>query len=275
MEDSRYVTMCLPRVLARQAYGYSHTEVAAKNFSFQEFQLDKDGIPVQTNKDHYCWMSAAFALAGCMSEATFNHGWAVAIRGVESGGKVDNLPLHLVKGDGAGKKLQCPTEVSLTMSKDSILAKAGFMPLIFEQNTNHAAFIGAQTVNKPKQYTDDAAGKRASASANLSARLPYMMAVSKAAHVMQKMLRYQLGKSKEADEIESYLQTWFINNFVTESKNEEAKASKPFAKAEISVTADEANPGVYNVSCNLRPHYQVEEVNVGMSLVARSKDGNG
>ena len=49
------------------------------------------------------------------------------------------------------------------------LSKNGFMPLIHRKNTDMAAFIGAQSLNRPAQYSDP----DATANAELSARLPY------------------------------------------------------------------------------------------------------
>src|SRR5690606_41417782 len=47
------------------------------------------------------------------------------------------------------------------------LAKLGLMPLVHKKNSDMAAFIGAQTLQKPQEYDDP----DATANANLSARL--------------------------------------------------------------------------------------------------------
>lgn len=268
MEDSRYVSMCLPRVMARLPYGQGDCEQGIKSFTFQEFPLGSDGLPTQTETDKYCWTNAAYSMATCMSHAYTDHGWAVNIRGLESGGKVEGLPIHYFTSKHSDTRVQCPTEVPIPMSKEKQLGNVGFLPLVFELNSAHAVFLGGQTVHKPKEYDDSPAGRGATANSNLSARLPYIMAVSRAAHALQPMLRAQIGQSKEADQIELFLHNWFVNNYVTDSKAEETKAAKPFSSADIKVEEDERNPGVYNVKVNLRPHFQVEEINVGMSLVA-------
>lgn len=275
MEDSRYVAMCMPKAMARLPYGQSDCEQAIKSFGYQEFPLGDDGKPQQTEVDRYCWMNAAYCMAQCMSDAFAYYGWAVSIRGLESGGKVEGLPIHYFTSEHSDTRVQCPTQVPLPMSKDAILGRVGFLPLLYELNTNHAVFIGGQTVHKPKQYDDSAAGNAATANENLSARLPYIMAVSRAAHAIQPMLRIQLGKSKEAPEIEEYIHSWFVNNYVLDQDkaSEEAKARKPFRFAEIKVTEDPTDPGVYNVKANLRPHFQVEEINMSMSLVANRTEG--
>ena len=273
MDDSRYVSMCMPRAMARLPYGQSDCEQQVAGFNYQELPLGEDGKPQQTEGDRYCWMNAAYCMAQCMSDAFAYYGWAVGIRGLESGGKVEGLPIHYFTSEHSDTRVQCPTEVPLPMNKDAILGKVGFLPLLYELNTNHAVFIGGQTVHKPKQFSSGAAGDAATANANLSARLPYIMAVSRAAHSIQPMLRNKLGQSKEASEVEQELSDFFNNNFVTESKGERAKAEKPFSFAEIKVVEDVTNPGVYNVAVQLRPHFQVEEINMSMSLVANSSEG--
>ena len=276
--DSRYVSMCMPKALARLPYGMGDCEDPNGGqgaFEFQELPIGKDGVPIETGVDRYCWKNAAFCMAQCMSDAFAYHGWAVAIRGLESGGKVEGLPIHyFASEENPDVRVQCPTQVPLAMSKDAILGKVGFLPLLYELNSAHAVFIGGQTVHKPKAFDDSEAGNWASANENLSSRLPFVMAVSRAAHAIQPMLRVQLGKSKEASEIEDYIHNWFVNNYVLDmdGASEARKAEKPFRSAQIKVEEDPASPGVYNVKCSLRPHFQVEEINMQMSLVASQRD---
>ena len=273
MEDSRYVAMCLPKAMARLPYGNGDSEEKVEYFDYQEFDLTDAGVAEQTEVKKYCWTNAAYSMGRCMADAFAFHGWAVNIRGLESGGKVDELPIHTFESEYSDVRAQCPTQVPLPMNKDAILGHVGFLPLLYELNSAHAVFIGGQTVHKAKKYDGSDAGQQATANENLAARLPYIMAVSRAAHALQPMLRAQLGQSKEASQIEEYIHGWFVRNYVTASNsNARAKAEKPFSHAEISVEEDPTNPGVYNVQCNLRPHFQVEEINMSMSLVASANE---
>ncbi len=68
--------------------------------------------------------------------------------------------------------MKCPTEVAIADRREAELAKNGFMPLIYKKNSDFAAFIGAQSLQKPQEYDDPAA----TANANLAARLPYLFA---------------------------------------------------------------------------------------------------
>ena len=48
--------------------------------------------------------------------------------------------------------MKCPTEIAISDRREAELAKNGFMPLIFKKNSDFAAFIGAQSLQKPQEY---------------------------------------------------------------------------------------------------------------------------
>lgn len=260
-DDSRYVGLCMPRVLARLPYGAKSEPV--EEFAFEE---DTDGH----KGENYGWMNAAYAMAVNINRAFKEYGWCTRIRGVESGGEVMNLPTHVFPTDDGGVDLKCPTEIAISDRREHELAKNGLIPLIHRKNTDKAAFIGAQSLYKPKKYFGEK-GVDATASDNLSARLPYMFAVSRFAHYLKCMVRDKIGSMKEKDELTRWLQSW-INEYVDANpalSNEATKARKPLAAASVEVIPNEENPGYYNARFMLRPHYQLEGMDIGLSLVSR------
>lgn len=71
--------------------------------------------------------------------------------------------------------------------------------------------------------------------------------------------------------MQRYLSDW-IQGYVLanpESAGDAARARKPLAGAEVKVEEVEGNPGYYTAHFYLRPHYQLEGVNVTLSLVSR------
>ena len=202
-DDSRYVGLCLPRVLARLPYGAKSEPV--EEFAFEE---ETDGH----TGDSYGWMNAAYAMAVNINRAFKEYGWCTRIRGVQSGGEVINLPTHTFPTDDGGVDLKCPTEIAISDRREHELAKSGLIPIIHRKNTDKAAFIGAQSLYKPKKYFGEK-GVDATASDNLSSRLPYMFAVSRFAHYLKCMVRDKIGSMKEKDELTVWLQTW-INEYV-------------------------------------------------------------
>lgn len=261
-EDSRYVGLCLPRVLARVPYGAKSEPV--EEFAFEE---ETDGH----KGEKYAWMNAAYAMATNINRAFKEYGWCTRIRGVESGGEVVNLPTHTFPTDDGGVDLKCPTEIAISDRREAELAKSGLIPLIHRKNTDKAAFIGAQSVYKPKKYDK----VEATASDNLSSRLPYMFAVSRFAHYLKCMVRDKIGSTKEKHELQRWLQEW-INLYVDPNpatSSEIQKARQPLAAAEVKITENEENPGYYNARFYLRPHFQLEGMDIGLSLVSRLPGG--
>ncbi len=259
--DSRYVGLCMPRVLARVPYGAKSEPV--EEFAFEE---ETDGH----TGDKYAWMNAAYAMAVNINRAYKECGWTVRIRGVESGGEVMNLPSHTFPTDDGGVDLKCPTEIAISDRREAELAKAGLIPLIHRKNTDKAAFIGAQSLYKPKAFFGPN-GVEATASDNLSARLPYMFAMSRFAHYLKCMVRDKIGSTKEKDQLVRWLQSW-INQYVDgdpKNSSEKVKAEKPLAAAKVEIFEDEENPGYYSAKFFLRPHFQMEGMDIGMSLVSR------
>ncbi len=259
--DSRYIGLCLPRVLARVPYGPKTDPV--EEFAFEEVTDGHTG-------EKYAWMNAAYAMATNINRAYKECGWTVRIRGVESGGEVADLPTHTFPTDDGGQDLKCPTEIAISDRREAELAKAGLIPLIHRKNSDKAAFIGAQSLYKPKSYFGEK-GQEMTASDNLSSRLPYMFAVSRFAHYLKVIVRDKIGSNKEKEQLTKLLQEW-INQYVDGdpiNSSEQTKARKPLAAARVDIFENEENPGYYSAKFYLRPHYQLEGIDIGMSLVSR------
>lgn len=257
-EDSKYVGLAMPRFLARLPYGAKTNPVEA--FDFEE---DTEGA------DHskYTWANAAYAMATNINRSFKEYGWCSRIRGIESGGAVENLPVHSFPTDDGGVDMKCPTEIAISDRREAELAKNGFMPLIHRKNSDFAAFIGAQSLHKPAEYDDP----DASANANLAARLPYLFATCRFAHYLKCIVRDKLGSFKERAEMERWLSNW-INQYVDgdpANSSEQTKAMKPLAAAEVVVEEVEGNPGYYSSKFFLRPHYQLEGLTVSLRLVSK------
>lgn len=261
-EDARYIGLTMPRVLARQPYGAKAEPV--EEFAFEE---ETDG---PTGKK-YCWMNAAYAMGANINRAFKEWGWTVRIRGVNSGGEVENLPTHVFPTDDGGIDLKCPTEIAISDRRENELSKSGLLPLIHRKNTDKAAFIGGQSLYQPKKYLNE----EATASDNLSSRLPYMFAVSRFAHYLKCMIRDKIGQTKEQVQLQKELQTW-IDHYVDgdpDNSSESVKAEKPLRDAKVEIIPDEENPGFYRGRFFLRPHYQLEGMDIGLSLVSRVPGG--
>ncbi|MFO1126846.1 MAG: type VI secretion system contractile sheath large subunit [Rhodospirillales bacterium] len=257
-DDSRYIGLAMPRFLARLPYG-------AKTDPVEEFDFEEDTEGADHTK--YCWANSAYAMATNITRSFKLYGWCSRIRGIESGGAVEGLPVHSFPTDDGGVDMKCPTEIAITDRREAELAKNGFMPLVHKKNSDFAAFIGAQSLQKPIEYEDP----DATANANLSARLPYLFAVCRFAHYLKCMVRDKIGSFKEREDMQRFLQNW-ITQYVDGDpahSSEGTKARKPLAAAEVVVEEVEGNPGYYASKFYLRPHYQLEGLTVSLRLVSK------
>src|SRR5471032_2712796 len=206
-EDARYLGLTLPRFLARQPYG-------AKTNPVEDFDFEEDTAGAGSKK--YSWSNAAYAMAVNINRSFKMYGWCSRIRGVESGGAVEGLPVHTFPSDDGGVDMKCPTEIAISDRREAELANCGLMPLIHRKNTDIAAFIGAQSLQKTAEYTDP----DATANARLAARLPYLFASCRFAHYLKCMVRDKIGSFKEREDMETWLNKW-ISQFCCYSKSAE------------------------------------------------------
>jgi type VI secretion system protein ImpC len=257
-EDSRYLGITMPRFLARRPYG-------AKSDPVEEFDFEEETTGQDASK--YTWSNSAYAMAVNINRSYKQFGWCSRIRGIEAGGAVEGLPTHTFPTDDGGVDMTCPTEIGISDRREAELAKSGFMPLIHKKNTDLAAFIGAQSLQKPGTYDDP----DATANAALAARLPYLFATCRFAHYLKCIVRDKVGSFKGSDDMQKWLQKW-ITQYVDGDpahSSEETKARRPLAAAEVVIEEDPSNPGYYNSKFFLRPHYQLEGLSVSLRLVSK------
>jgi len=256
-DEARYVGLTLPRFLGRLPF-HPVEGTAVDGFNFVE---NVDGL----QHDRYLWCNAAYAFGVRLTKAFGEFGWCAAIRGVEGGGLVDNLPTHTFKTDEGEVALKCPTEVAITDRREKELSDLGFISLVHCKNTDYAAFFGAQSAQKARRYSSEAAN----ANAVLSSQLQYIFAVSRIAHYMKAMMRDKIGSFASASGVEDFLNRWLMNYvLLDDNASQDQKARFPLREASVKVTEMPGRPGVYRAVSFLRPHYQLDELTVSLRLVA-------
>jgi len=259
-DDSRFVSLVMPRVLARLPYGSRTYPIEA--FDYEEVQYNNKKLP----HNNYCWMNAAYVLGVKIANAFTKYGWCTAMRGAESGGRVGNLPLHVFTNDNGDIDAQCPTEIGITDRREVELSHLGLLPLCHYKNTDYAVFFGAQTIHRPTRYdTIDA-----TANAAIAVRLPYILATSRFAHYLKIMARDKIGSFMEVGDVEKWLNRWILS-YVNGNPDSgrEMKMRYPLAEAKVKVREVEGSPGSYHAIAWLRPWLQLEELTASMRLVAR------
>ncbi|MEQ1909211.1 MAG: type VI secretion system contractile sheath large subunit [Vicinamibacterales bacterium] len=255
-DDSKYVGLCLPHVLMRLPYG--EATVPVESFSFEE---DVDG----TDHSKYLWGNAAYAFAARTTDAFAQYGWCTAIRGVEGGGLVEGLPTHTFRTDEGDVALKCPTELQIGDRREKELADAGFIPLVHCKGRDYAAFFSVQSAQKPKKFDQPAA----TANARLTSQLQNTMAVARFAHYMKAIARDKVGSFMSRQNCEDFLNRW-ITQYVLLDDNagQFDKARLPLREARVVVEEIAGKPGCYRAVAHLRPHFQLDELDVSLRLVA-------
>ncbi|MFJ4431048.1 type VI secretion system contractile sheath large subunit [Pseudomonas sp. NPDC089395] len=255
-DDARYVGLLTPRVLGRLPYGPETRPVRGFNY------IEKVKGP-----DHgkYLWVNAAFAFAANMVKSFVANGWCVQIRGPQSGGAVTNLPIHLYDL-GTGSQAKIPSEVMIPETREFEFANLGLIPLSYYKNRDYACFFSANSAHKPAIY--DTA--EATANSRINARLPYVFLLSRIAHYLKLIQRENIGTTKDRRLLELELNKW-VGGLVTEmtDPSDDLQASHPLREAKVIVEDIEDNPGFFRVKLFAVPHFQVEGMDINLSLVSQ------
>ena len=255
-DDARYLGLVMPRVLGRLPYGPD--TVPVRSFNYVEEVKGPD-------HDKYLWTNASFAFAANMVKSFINNGWCVQIRGPQAGGAVQDLPIHLYDL-GTGNQVKIPSEVMIPETREFEFANLGFIPLSYYKNRDYSCFFSANSTQKPAIYdTSDA-----TANSRINARLPYIFLLSRIAHYLKLIQRENIGTTKDRRLLELELNTW-VKSLVTEMTDpgDELQASHPLRDAKVEVEDIADNPGFFRVKLYAVPHFQVEGMDVNLSLVSQ------
>ncbi len=254
--DARYLGLTLPRFLARLPYGCDDGAAHTGNYIEEIRQAGARG---------FLWANASFAFATNLVRSFARNGWCVQIRGPQSGGLVENLPTQLYDL-GAGRLGKITTEALVPETREYEFAELGLIALSHYKNHDHACFYSAHSVQHPEVFDT----KEASANSRVNARLPYIFLLSRIAHCLKMIQRENIGTTKDRRLLELELNTW-IKTLVTEMTDagDALQAAHPLRKAHVEVEDIEDNPGFFRVKLFVVPHFQVEGMDVDLSLVSQ------
>jgi len=259
-EDSRYIGLTLPRFSLRLPYGPDTAPV--KEFVYRENVSGPDS-------SKYLWGNASFAFAANMVRSFIDNGWCVQIRGPEAGGKVENLPVHVFDA-GRGTEVKIPTEILIPETREFEFAQEGFIPLSFYKNRDYACFFSANSAQRPQEYDNPVV----TANMRINSRLPYIFLISRIAHYLKVIQRENIGSTKSRVVLEEELNNW-IKKLVTEMNDPSPDliATHPLKDAAVTVGEIEDNPGFFKVDLAVIPHFQIEGININLSLVSKLPKG--
>jgi type VI secretion system protein ImpC len=258
-EDARYVGLTAPRFLLRLPYGEDSSPVKA--FNYEENVKDKH--------DAYLWGNTSFAFATRLADSFAKYRWCPNIIGPQSGGAVEDLPLHTFDSMG-DIETKTPTEVLVSDRREYEMSEQGFISLTMRKGSDQAAFFAANSCQKPKFFGNSVEGKAAETNYKLGAQLPYLFVTCRLAHYIKVLQREQIGSWKEKSDLNRELNTW-IKQFVSDQDNpsSEVRGRRPLRAASIEVNDVDGDPGFYKVSMSVRPHFKYMGASFDLSLVGK------
>ncbi len=257
--DSRFVALTVPRMLMRLPY---RTRPGSyKGIYFYE-KSHNAGL------ENYLWGNAAYAMASILIREFTNVGWFGHIRGVPrnhiSGGLLTNLPVDCFATDADEIAHKPVTDVVITDSLERELSDLGLMPLCQCYDTPFTAFYNNQSIQNPKNYSN----QDANVNAKLSAMLQHILCGSRIAHYIKVMIRDKVGSFATAADCEEHLREWLFK--YTTGRDDldwEEQARYPLREAAVNVKEHPAKPGEYVCVIHLRPHYQLDQMVSDLELV--------
>jgi type VI secretion system protein ImpC len=258
-EDARYVGLVMPRFLLRLPYGQE--TIPVKDFNYEETVTDRH--------DNYLWGNASFAFASRLTDSFAKYRWCPNIIGPQSGGAVDDLPVHVYKEMGAMEQ-KIPTEVLLSERREFELSEEGFIGLTMRKGSDNACFFSANSAQKSKFFGQSKEGKEAEANYKLGTQLPYMFIISRLAHYIKVIQRENIGSWKEKADLNRELNQW-INQYVAEMDDASpaVRGRRPLRQAEVTVEDVEGDPGWFRVGLKVRPHFKYMGAFFTLSLVGK------
>ncbi|HBP23657.1 MAG TPA: type VI secretion system contractile sheath large subunit [Planctomycetes bacterium] len=258
-EDARYVGLTAPRFLLRLPYG--NETVPVKAFNYEE--------SVQGDHDGYLWGNTAFAFATRLTDSFAKFRWCPNIIGPQSGGAVEDLPLHQYEAMGE-IQTKIPTEVLLSERREYELSEQGFIGLTMRKGSDEACFFSANSCQKPKTFGTSKEGKMAETNYRLGTQLPYMFIVNRLSHYIKVLQREQIGSWKEKDDLQRELNAW-IGQYVADDDNPSPaiRSRCPLRSAHIAVEDVPGDAGWYKVSMKIRPHFKYMGSFFTLSLVGK------
>jgi len=258
-EDARSVGLTAPRFLLRLPYGSDTMPVKA--FNFEE--------DVKGKHDSYLWGNTAFTFATRLTDSFAKFRWCPNIIGPQSGGAVDDLPLHQYEAMGE-IQTKVPTEVLISERREFELSEEGFIALSMRKGSDNAAFFSANSSQKPKSFGQSPEGKDAELNFRLGTQLPYLFIVNRLAHYIKVLQREQIGSWKEKDDLHRELNAW-IGQYVADTDNPSPaiRSRCPLRSAKITVEDVPGEAGWYKVKMQVRPHFKYMGAYFDLSLVGK------
>lgn len=285
-EASAYIGLTLPRYLVRAPYerlplreiGMDFTEKDPAEMTPDELKsmTDKEELAEElrrTRERRYVWGSSAMLFAQNLVRSFQSSGWCQYIRGIDSGGTVKGLP-RLAR-DPITDELEPPVECVIPDNLEYSMAKAGFIPLVWEKGTTKATFFSAQSVKFARDgslaLTD--LDQHYAENEQLTTNLSYTYTICRLAHYLKVMMRGNIGTTADATYVKSQIDAW-VSRYVTTVINPDDLTLRyyPFKAFHSTVDKVPGRAGWFDCTLTVQPHIQFEGIDITLKVDARLTD---
>jgi type VI secretion system protein ImpC len=282
-EESAYLGLTLPRYITRAPYhNYPLRDIGMVFTECASWREPLEGQPSEaeileekrqrTDAD-YVWGSSAVLFAQNLVRSFRDSGWCQYIRGVDSGGTIKTLPL--LPRDCITSEVAPPVEVIIPDNLEFSLAKAGFIPLVWEKGTSRATFFSAQSLKFARDGEAALTDQDAHYAENeqLTANLSYTYTICRLAHYLKMMMRGNIGSSADAAYVKAQIDAW-VSRYVTTIVNPDDLTLRyyPFKAYDSRVDKVPGRVGWFDCTLTVQPHIQFEGVDITLKVDARLAD---
>lgn len=282
-EEAAYIGLTLPRYVVRAPY--KNHALRDIGLSFNERALGREPIDPKDppevileekrrrRAEDYVWGSSAILFAQNLVRSFRDSGWCQYIRGVDSGGTISGLPL--LSRDPVTDELEPPVEAVIPDSLEFSLARAGFIPLVWEKGTGKATFFSAQSMKFARDGSTALTDQDAHYAENeqLTSNLSYTYTICRLAHYLKMMMRGNIGSTADATYVKSQIDAW-VARYVTTVINPDDLTLRyyPFKAYNSVVNKVPGRVGWFDCTLTVQPHIQFEGVDITLKVDARLAD---
>lgn len=258
-EESAYIGLTVGDFMLRSPYHSENNPVSStllNNFC--------ENVNYRDNES-YLWGPSSILFVKNAMRAYGISGWFQYMRGVENGGKVENLISAVYDKNGVQEK-KPPLNVLIPDYMELSMSKIGLIPLVAEKKTNDACFFSLQSMSKVEDFEDPLDAADSALVANLS----YTMSISRIAHYVKTVIRDKIGSIADAEAIKANIENW-LSKYTTSviNPNPVTMASFPFRSTTVEVFGIPGKPGWFSCKVEILPHIQFEGMDTVMKINSR------
>lgn len=266
--DAKFVSLIAPRVVYRAPYmdngkslfGFRFEENVSGKISF-------DGSEVDVSR--YLWGNPCYAFGAVAIRSFCRTGWFAEIRGMRTdeigGGMIDGLPRISFETESEGQAVRPPMEIVLSRHWEDEFARNGLIPLADCQDSPYALFPSNSSTFQAEKVSQD---PRIAENERLSSMTQYVLCASRFAHYLKVIARNKLGNTNSPVELQDALNGRWLQHYVSQAPHlsPQERAKYPLRDGWVDVSSIQNQPGAYELKLHLCPRFQLDDVEVGISL---------